>query len=120
MRNKPQDIESKHKTSYIKDFLSFARILLLYFSLFFSVCLFFPSREFLCTVILCRKSVCGKIRLFKVKAILLQRKEINSFFLALTLLNDAFTILTVIADSFVIRRYSDDKVVSFIEIKKYI
>lgn len=68
-----------------------------------------------------RKSVCGKIRLFKVKAILLQRKEINSFFfLALTLLNDAFTILTVIADSFVIRRYSDDKVVSFIEIKKYI
>lgn len=90
------------------------------FLFFFSVCLFFPSREFLCTVILCRKSVCGKIRLLKVKAILLQRKEINSFFLALTPLNDAFTILTVIADSFVIRRYSDDKVVSFIEIKKYI
>lgn len=47
-------------------------------------------------------------------------RRLTLFFLALTLLNDAFTILTVIADSFVIRRYSDDKVVSFIEIKKYI
>lgn len=95
---------------------------MLYFSFFFFFLFvyFFQVGNSFCTVILCRKSVCGKIRLFKVKAILLQRKEINSFFLALTILNDAFTILTVIADSFVIRRYSDDKVVSFIEIKKYI
>lgn len=47
-------------------------------------------------------------------------RRLTHFFLALTVLNDAFTILTVIADSFVIRRYSDDKVVSFIKIKKYI
>ena len=81
---------------------------------------FFQVENSLHIVILCRKKVCGKIRLFKVKAILLQRKEINSFFLELTVLNNSFTILAVIADSFVIRRYLDDKVVLFIEIKKYI